>query len=45
MGASLMQQCRVGEEGFRVVNPCRLGKTAVYLTNALIDGTSKGRGG
>ncbi len=26
MGASLMQQCRVREEGFRIVNLCRQGK-------------------
>ena len=28
MGESLMQQCRVSEEGFRIVKLCYLGRTA-----------------
>ena len=31
MGARLMTQRRVGDEGLRIVNPCRAGRTAHEL--------------
>ena len=33
MDESLTQRRRVGEEGLRVVKPCRVGKTAMVVTD------------
>ncbi len=32
MGETLIQPCRVGDEGLRVVKPCREGRSASALT-------------
>jgi hypothetical protein len=36
MGATLIQQCRVGEEGFRVVKPFRWGRKAAREERAVL---------
>ncbi len=39
MGETLTQQRRVGEEGFRVVKPCQVGRTVSILIMSKPDGT------
>jgi hypothetical protein len=45
MGASLMTQRRVGDEGLRIVNPCRMGRKTRELILRESDGTVKGSHG
>ena len=42
MGESLTQQRRVGDEGFRIVNPCQEGRSVLWLIAMRFDGTSRG---
>ncbi len=45
MGESLTQQRRVGDEGFRVVKPCRMERNGWVLIPPSLDGTIKGSHG
>jgi hypothetical protein len=45
MGATLTQRRRVGDEGLRVVKPCRKERNAFKLTPWTFDGTFKGSTG
>jgi hypothetical protein len=45
MGETLTQQRRVGEEGFRVVKPCQVGRTVSILIMSKPDGTTRGSTG
>jgi hypothetical protein len=45
MGATLTQRRRVGEEGFRIVKPCRKGRNAERSIPVSFDGTFKGSAG
>lgn len=45
MGATLTQRRRVGEEGFRVVKPCQVGRNVYKLISYKFDGTIKGSTG
>ena len=45
MGETLTQRRRVGDEGLRVVKPCREERNAFKPTPWTFDGTSKGSTG
>ncbi len=45
MGETLTQQRRVGEEGFRVVKPCQVGRNLLVLIMPELDGTTRGSTG
>jgi hypothetical protein len=45
MGASLTQRRRVGDEGLRVVKPCRVERMGVWRIAKLRDGTTEGSTG
>ncbi len=42
MGATLTQQRRVSDEGFRVVKLCQVERNCLVLIPPFIDGTTKG---
>ena len=45
MGETLTQQCRVSEEGFRIVKLCQMGRMYELLIAMRIDGTIRGSTG
>ena len=45
MGETLTQQCRVSEEGLRVVKLCQMGRNLLGLIGLVTDGTIKGSPG
>ncbi len=45
MGETLTQQCRVSEEGLRVVKLCQIGRIPLGPIGLEIDGTIKGSTG
>jgi hypothetical protein len=42
MGATLTQRRRVDDEGLRVVKSCQMGRSVLYPTRVVFDGTIKG---
>ncbi len=42
MGATLTQQRRVSEEGFRVVKLCQVGRNHLWVIPISVDGTTEG---